>query len=144
MAKEYTFKTAVKKQEFDRLVAEGYDPFLADMKVHQRYPEIKTNATVTRGMDTSTVFSRQLNCAIDTSNYAGHIKQICEERNLNCEGVVEHKAREVEPTPNVKLAVDLIDESISDEIRMDPSKASKPRQELVEMVTEKYGSPHVK
>jgi hypothetical protein len=144
LSKEFSFRTPEIKAEFDRMVADGFDPWLAHMHAHKDYPTIKTNATITRGIDTPTVFSQQLGCHIDTSDYRGHIKRICEERNLECEGVVEHRSEEKEPTPPVKLAVDLIDESISDELRMDPSKASLPRQELVEMVTEKYGSPHVK
>lgn len=142
MTKEFSFRTPEAKAAFDRMVADGFEPWIAHEHAHRDYPQLKTNATVTRGMEGARVYSHQLNCYVDTSDYRGHIKRICEERNLHCEGVVDHKAHEVEPTPHVKLAEDLIDESISDELRMDPSKASLPRQELVEMVTEKYGSPH--
>ena len=144
MSKEFSFRTPEAKEAFDRMVAEGFEPWIAHEHAHRNYPQLKTNATVTRGMDAPRVYSHQLGCYIDTSDYRGNIKRICEERNLSCEGVVDHKAHEVEPNPPVKLAEDLIDESMKEELLMDPPKASMPRQELREMVTEKYGSPHVK
>lgn len=49
-----------------------------------------------------------------------HIKKVCEMRNLDCTGVVNHKRRETPPTPSVPLAENIIKRTIGEILQADP------------------------
>jgi hypothetical protein len=77
---------------------------------------------------------------------AQDVKDVCKAKNLNCEGVVNHKATfSDKPPPSVALAPDLVREFAAKELAADPGLAEKckknqrARQTLTEQVIEKYG-----
>jgi hypothetical protein len=84
---------------------------------------------------------------------AQDVLDVCKKKNLNCEGVVNHKAtfRDA-PPPDVKLAPDLVREFAANAMDADPGLAERckrsktARQELAEKVIEKHGRPkrHIK
>jgi hypothetical protein len=77
---------------------------------------------------------------------AQDVLDVCKKKNLNCEGVVNHKAtfRDA-PPPDVKLAPDLVREFAANAMDADPGLAERckrsksARQELAERVIEKHG-----
>lgn len=70
-----------------------------------------------------------------------HVKKVCEQRGLGCEGAVAVKAMEVAaPAPRVRLAPKIVDEYVKKYVAKDPSLAKKPKRELREMIVEKHGS----
>lgn len=77
---------------------------------------------------------------------AQDVLDVCKKKNLNCEGVVNHKASfRDKPPPDVKLAPDLVREFAANAMAADPALAEKcrtskrARQELAESVIEKHG-----
>lgn len=71
----------------------------------------------------------------------GHIKRVCEQRGLGCEGAIAVRPAEVSaPKPQVRLAPKIVNEYVSKYIEHNPQLASKPVQEVREFVIEKHGS----
>lgn len=64
---------------------------------------------------------------------ASDVRKICREKNLNCEGVVRHKAREPEegPKPDVQIADDIVAEEVDRVLELEPEKRDRLPQ-LVE------------
>lgn len=72
----------------------------------------------------------------------GYIKRLCESRGCGCNGAVEVEARQPERDPweqKVPLAPDLVNRSVADMVRHDPSLKQKSRKELRDMAVAKYG-----
>jgi hypothetical protein len=77
---------------------------------------------------------------------AQDVLDVCKKKNLNCEGVVNHKAtfRDT-PPPDVKLAPDLVREFAANAMDADPGlaercrKSKRARQELGEAIVAKHG-----
>ncbi len=72
---------------------------------------------------------------------------VCKARNLNCEGVVQHKAHfEDKPVKKVKLAEDLIQRFEKEYTANDPSlakkvkRSKKAKQELRELIVHTHGA----
>lgn len=67
----------------------------------------------------------------------GHIKKVCETRDIDCEGAVTHRrVRDPKPPQKVKLAKDLVDRGVGQLLKEDPGLAVRPIQELRERVIE--------
>lgn len=63
---------------------------------------------------------------------------VCKKQNRDCG--TWHKAREVEPAPDVDLAEDLVQETMNEYLQRDPGRA-KNLPELREEIVEKHGAP---
>lgn len=70
----------------------------------------------------------------DTSD----IRKVCEKRGYGCEGLVKVRAAELDPTPTVRLAEDLVQEKMQQALMENPGRAAK-LGELREEVIEKHG-----
>jgi len=78
---------------------------------------------------------------IPASGGRGHIRRVCEERNMACHGAVNVKRRELENPPEkvTGLAEDLVQERVDAAIKADPSKAEN-LPGLREEIIEKHGA----
>lgn len=67
---------------------------------------------------------------VPASGGRGHIKKVCEARGDECHGLVNVKPVRFDPPPDAgpPLAEDIVQEGVADEIRHDPSLASKREQ----------------
>jgi hypothetical protein len=78
----------------------------------------------------------------------GDVLKVCRKRRISCDGEVNYKAtptdEDLAPLPEVKLAPDIVEQHVNQELKKEPSLKLKRRQELREMVTEKYGAPERK
>lgn len=72
-----------------------------------RYAEAKRNGVSTAGK----IWSPQLNTWIDGKD---DVKRICQERNLDCDGVVTHKAVQLDPHEDnrYQVADDIVDAEV--------------------------------
>jgi hypothetical protein len=77
---------------------------------------------------------------------AQDVMDVCKKKNLNCEGVVNHKVTfEDKPPPDVKLAPDLVKQFTQRAMDADPALAERckrskhAREELKQAVIEKHG-----
>lgn len=68
-------------------------------------------------------------------------RKVAEERNLTCQGAVEHKGREVEPPKDVQLAPHLLKKIDDDYGRQDPNWKKKHPQERKEAIIDCHGAP---
>lgn len=68
------------------------------------------------------------------------VKRVCELRNYEATGSVKTKARELPPTPDVRLAPNIVDEFVQQEIAKEPLK-KHDIGELRNKVIEKHGKP---
>jgi len=69
-----------------------------------------------------------------------HIKKVCEEKNLECSGQVNVKRVEKEPSRNVPLAEDLVQEAVADMHVTDPDLCRKATyQDLREEAIYRHG-----
>lgn len=132
--------SGAERQLFEALVAEGYDPLLASLHASGRFPGLVTNSTVTRGMG-ARQYSHQLGQWIETDDYRHNVKRIVQARNMDCEGVVSHRAHETAPVEAPRLASDIVERIVEEKIALDPGLASKSRQDLRAEVVEKHGRP---
>lgn len=72
----------------------------------------------------------------------GDVKKLCEERNWNCHGSVEHRAEQMEPPRAIPVAPDLIDEEVRDIVEGCPDRLSAQQvADIREKVTEAR-TPH--
>ena len=81
--------------------------------------------------------------AVVGHNARGHIRKVCEERGMACEGPVTVKAREPErdPLEGKRLAPDLVQENFENFARENPVEASKMDQhDIVAHMTDKHGT----
>lgn len=80
---------------------------------------------------------------------ADDVLAVCKARNLDCDGVIRHKAveKEVAPPPDVPLAPDLVQQFEKKYLAADPGLAEKvkknpkARHELREKIVERHGRP---
>ncbi len=71
----------------------------------------------------------------------GHIMRVLEKRNWASRGgYVTRKAREEAPTPNVRLAPDLVAEEMRNQIKADPAKAKIDKRDLAAEIITKHGA----
>ena len=72
----------------------------------------------------------------------GYIKRLCESRGTACNGAVEVEARQPDRDPweqTVPLANDLVNASVANMVRQDPSLKTRSRKELRDMAVDKFG-----
>lgn len=72
----------------------------------------------------------------------GDLLRLARKRGLKMSGAVEYTPPELPPKPRVRLAEDVIQDSIVDHVRRDPALKRKPAAELREMVIEKHGNTY--
>ncbi len=71
----------------------------------------------------------------------GHIRKVCEQRGLACEGAVNVKGRQQDKAITVTpLAEDLIREKTQQAIAADPGLKFKSKRELREQIIDRHGS----
>ena len=72
----------------------------------------------------------------------GHIRKVCEMTNRSCTGAVEYTAplRE-DTTPPVRLANDLVERQLHEDIQANPDLKHKNKNELREAIIDKHGAP---
>ena len=70
----------------------------------------------------------------------GHIKKVCEDRGLPCEGAVNVKGGEPRPPEPVRLAADLAEDIVKKRIQRNPDLAKVPRKDLTQQVIEDHGA----
>lgn len=68
------------------------------------------------------------------------VRRVVREKNLNCTGVVNHKAAETQAPDDVPLAESIVQDAMRDEIAVNP-EAGKDKAALREKVVAKHGPP---
>lgn len=70
------------------------------------------------------------------------VKRVCELRNRSCEGAVSHKSYRPDPTPDIPLADDIIEEFAVKEVLKNPETVRKMTPlELKEKIIHEHGAP---
>ena len=70
----------------------------------------------------------------------GHIKKVCEDRGLPCEGAVNVKGRDPKPPEPTRLAADLAEGIVKKRIQRNPDLAKVLRKDLTQQVIEDHGA----
>lgn len=69
------------------------------------------------------------------------MKKVCEIRNLDCRGIVNHTAHEVEPAEDVALAENRIRQIDRDYAKQDRTWLKKSKRERREAIIDAHGAP---
>lgn len=120
--------------EYEAMRAKGESHNMAEMLALQQFPFSRDeNQILFKGEESGKLYISQLaRYPGDPRAYvsnASDVRRIAEEDNLTVDGAVNVKrSRDVEPTPDIAIADDIVDENVAIEIAMDPGKATKIEQ----------------